>query len=97
VDGKIELNCKRENNNVIISVKDDGIGISEENKEKLFRNDIHFSSRGTKNETGTGLGLLLCKELIEKHQGKIWIESELNQGTEIFISLPEKGTGTDIK
>jgi ligand-binding sensor domain-containing protein/signal transduction histidine kinase len=96
VDGKIELNCKRENNNVIISVKDDGIGISEENKEKLFRNDIHFSSRGTKNETGTGLGLLLCKELIEKHQGKIWIESEQNLGTAIFISLPVKETGTDM-
>jgi len=87
-DGKIVLNCTRENHSVIISVQDDGIGISEENKEKLFRNDLHFSSQGTNNETGSGLGLLLCKELIEKHNGKIWVESELNKGTTFFFNLP---------
>lgn len=97
VNGKIELNFTRENNNVIILVKDNGIGISMENKEKLFRNDVHFSIPGTKNETGTGIGLILCKELIEKHQGKIWIESELDQGTTIFVSLPVKGIGTDLE
>jgi signal transduction histidine kinase/ligand-binding sensor domain-containing protein len=97
VNGKIELNCTRENNNVIILVKDNGIGISMENKEKLFRNDIHFSTGGTNNETGTGIGLILCKELIEKHQGKIWIESELDQGTTIFVCLPVKGIGTDLE
>ncbi len=89
-NGKIEMNCSTENKHILISIKDNGIGISEEDKEKLFRNDIHFSNRGTKNETGTGLGLILCKELVEKHNGKIWIESELNKGTTIFISLPQE-------
>ncbi len=88
VNGKVQLNCTREKDHVIISVKDDGVGISEEDKEKLFRNDVHFTSRGTNSETGTGLGLILCKELVEKHRGKIWIESEVNKGTTIFFSLP---------
>jgi len=88
VNGKVEINCNREDNHVIISIKDDGTGISEEDKQKLFRNDIHFSNRGTNNETGTGIGLLLCKELIDKHNGKIWIKSELKKGTTIFVSLP---------
>jgi len=89
-NGRVELNCSIESKHILITVKDNGTGISEEDKQKLFRSDIHFSNRGTNNETGTGLGLVLCKELVEKHNGKIWIESELNKGTTIFISLPQK-------
>ena len=96
-NGTIRLNCVVKGKNVVLSIKDNGIGISEENVNKLFRNDIHFSTRGTKNETGTGLGLIVCKEFIEKHQGKIWLESEENEGTTFFISIPVNRSGDDLK
>jgi len=87
-NGKVELSCSVGDNSVIVSIKDSGIGISEEDMKKLFRNDIHYSTSGTKNEKGTGLGLITCKEFIEKHYGKIWMESELGKGSTFYFSLP---------
>ena len=72
----------------IFKVSDNGIGINDDIKRKLFKIDEHITSIGTFNEKGTGLGLILCKELIELHQGKIWIESELKKGTDVYFSLP---------
>ncbi len=86
--GKILVNSKIENNHLIISVRDNGVGISEDNAKKLFRNDAHFTSKGTDQEAGTGLGLLICKDFIEIHHGELWLESELNKGSAFFISLP---------
>ena len=84
----ISINCKRENGQLTVLVSDTGIGMSQEDVDKLFRIDIHHSSIGTANERGTGLGLILCKELIEKNNGKISVDSKLGKGTTFSISLP---------
>jgi signal transduction histidine kinase/CheY-like chemotaxis protein len=86
--GKVVVRAIIESDEVIISVKDTGTGISEENIEKLFRIDTKYSMPGTDNEQGTGLGLKLSKEFVEKQGGKIWIESIENQGSEFSFSIP---------
>jgi signal transduction histidine kinase len=75
-------------NEVIISVKDSGVGIEPENLDKLFNNDSLFTTTGTSNERGTGLGLLLAHEFIEKNNGKISVTSEVGKGSEFVFSLP---------
>ena len=72
-----------------ICVTDTGIGIPQENLDKLFRIDQQVRTSGTANEKGTGLGLILCKELIDKHGGKIWVESEVGKGSKFCVSLPK--------
>lgn len=72
-----------------ISIKDTGIGISQENLAKLFKNESHFTTRGTANEKGTGLGLLLCKEFAENNKGKISVESTLGEGTIFSFTIPK--------
>lgn len=71
-----------------IYVKDSGIGIPEELIEKLFKIEERVSRLGTEGESSTGLGLLLCKEFIHKHDGEIWIESKENCGTTFYFTLP---------
>ncbi len=72
-----------------VIIKDNGIGISEDNQMKLFKIDEKFSLDGTEGEKGSGLGLALVKEIIEKHKGNIWFYSKLNEGTEFHFTLPE--------
>ena len=74
--------------NCVISISDTGVGISEKNMGKLFEN-TSFSTSGTNNEKGTGLGLSICKELIELNNGKIWVESKLNEGSTFYVELPK--------
>ncbi len=74
---------------VKLSIIDNGIGISEENQRKLFRIEENFTSYGTNNEKGTGLGLILCKEFIEMNGGRIWLESQEGKGTTFFFTLPK--------
>lgn len=88
--GKIEIDAKKMNDEVIISISDTGIGMSQDNISKLFRIETHKTTLGTNDEIGTGLGLILCKELIEKHGGNIWIESEIGKGSKFNFSLPNK-------
>lgn len=76
----------------IIEIKDEGIGISPENLFKLFKNTEYISTYGTDGEKGSGLGLLLCKDFIEKHNGKLWVESELGKGSSFKFTLPIKNT-----
>lgn len=71
-----------------ISIVDNGIGISEVNIDKMFRIDESFSTSGTEKEKGTGLGLILCKEFVEKNGGKIWVKSEEGKGSTFTFSLP---------
>ena len=77
-------------NDSVIYIKDKGKGIPYQDQNKLFKLDINYSTTGTNKEKGTGLGLILCKEMIEKHNGKIWFESVPDEGTTFFISLPKK-------
>lgn len=76
------------NGSCIVSIADTGIGIPEENVGKLFKS-TPFSTSGTNNEKGTGLGLPICKELIELNHGKIWVESMVNVGSTFYIELPK--------
>ncbi|MEL6537350.1 MAG: ATP-binding protein [Bacteroidota bacterium] len=76
---------------IALMVQDDGMGISEENLQKLFRIDTTISTKGTQNETGTGLGLLLIKEFVEKNLGSITVESEEKKGTKFQIHFPAIG------
>lgn len=79
--GVVMVEAGVEDDNVKISVCDTGIGIKPETIEKLFTIETSFTTRGTENEKGTGLGLLLCKEFVEKHNGKVWVESEEGKGS----------------
>jgi PAS domain S-box-containing protein len=75
-------------NMIRICVMDTGVGIAKENLEKLFRIEEQIRSTGTANEKGTGLGLILCKELVDKHGGAIWVESEQGNGSKFCVTLP---------
>ena len=86
--GKITINAELNSENVLISVSDNGVGISQENLAKLFDISEVLTTTGTAKETGTGLGLLLCKEFVEKHGGRIWVESEAGKGSDFKFSLP---------
>ena len=81
--------------NIKISVNDTGIGMAQENLNKLFRIEKNYKSFGTKDETGTGLGLILCKEFIEKCNGKIWVESEEGKGSVFYFSLPNENASIE--
>ena len=87
VNGKIEIRATLHVNRYEISVKDTGVGIKKEDIGKIFEIGSGFSTRGTENEKGTGLGLLLCKEFVEKHHGEIWVESEEGKGSTFTFSI----------
>src|SRR5664280_836856 len=86
--GTISITAKQMNSNITISVSDNGIGIAPLNLMKLFEMAKVSTTKGTAEETGTGLGLLLCKEFVEKHGGKIWVESEVGKGSDFKFTLP---------
>ncbi len=86
--GAIEIAAHINDHEVLISVKDSGIGIRQEDIGKLFRIDTQYICVDTENEKGTGLGLILCKEFIDKHHGKIWVESEFGKGSEFKFTIP---------
>lgn len=90
-EGKIEIGSKIKKDKIDISVADTGVGIRDEDKEKLFKIDMHLTTAGTEKEEGSGLGLILCKELVEKNHGKIWVDSKLGKGSTFFFSLPTQG------
>jgi len=76
-----------------VNVADTGVGISEENIDKLFNINVHHTTTGTAQETGTGLGLILCQDMVEKNGGQIWVESEPNQGTTVRFIIPANPNG----
>ncbi len=88
--GKIEIGAiyKSSGSSIYIYVKDSGIGMTDKTINKLFRIDVNVTTPGTNQENGTGLGLILCKEFVEKHNGEIWVESELGKGSTFKFSLP---------
>jgi PAS domain S-box-containing protein len=86
--GKISIFTSELNNYLIITIKDNGIGMCKEKLNCLFKPVKNISTLGTAKEKGTGLGLLLCKEMVEKHNGKIWVESEEGKGSSFHFSIP---------
>ena len=85
--GEIELGAYLKNGDAIIFVEDNGVGIGDRTLDQLF--DLKYvTTNGTMNERGTGLGLTLCKDFIEKNGGEIGVESELGQGSKFYFSLP---------
>jgi len=88
-DGIIAISSEEKETFHEICVADNGVGMSQKDLSKLFKLDDHFSTKGTRDESGTGLGLLLCKELVEKHGGIIWVESEEGKGTKFHFTIPK--------
>ncbi|MCF8367920.1 MAG: tetratricopeptide repeat-containing sensor histidine kinase [Bacteroidales bacterium] len=87
-NGQIEVHAFEKNNHVEVNIIDSGVGISEKNLQKLFKPDEKFQTIGTEHEKGTGLGLLLCKEFVEKNNGEIWVNSKEGVGSTFCFSLP---------
>lgn len=73
---------------VKVSVQDNGVGMEQADLAKLFRIDTHHSTGGTEKEPGSGLGLTICKEMVERNGGQIWVESQLGQGTTVMFTVP---------
>lgn len=98
--GKITITAKSMDDNwVEISIKDTGVGMNEEMLENLFKLDTNTNRKGTEGEPSTGLGLIICKDFVEKHGGKLWVESEVNRGSAFYFTLPNKSrsnNGLDI-
>lgn len=84
----LEFTGRTKEQELIVSVTDTGVGISKKRIEKLFEISESYSTSVTRNEKGTGLGLTLCKEFIEKNNGKIWAGSDFETGSTFYFSLP---------
>jgi signal transduction histidine kinase len=88
LNGTITLTAANIDSEINVSVEDTGIGIEPFIKEKLFTGEIGVTTKGQGGEKGTGIGLMLCKDFIDMHNGKIWIESEIKKGAKIYFSIP---------
>lgn len=89
-NGEVVISIKKEKTDkrkIRLSITDNGVGISQKNIKKIFRIGENFSTEGTQNEKGTGLGLVLCKEFVEKNNGNIWVKSVENEGTTFYFTL----------
>ena len=91
--GSIKIEARDAGKSVEISVADTGVGINKKDIDKLFLIDKNFSTPGTDNEKGTGLGLILCKEFIAMHNGDIRVESEVGKGSRFIVRLPKEKEG----
>ncbi len=91
-DGNIEVIVESKGDYWEIAVKDNGIGVSEDDIKKLFLIDSNPTTIGTSKEEGTGLGLILCKEFIERNGGEIWVESKVEQGSTFYFTVPKTET-----
>lgn len=88
-DSEVFVNAENYTDNFVrFSISDEGVGISKEKVDQLFKLDNTSSTQGTEGEKGTGLGLMLCKEFVAYHNGEIWVESKLNQGATFFFTIP---------
>ena len=87
-NGKIELLAQKEEEMLIVTVKDDGIGMTSDMIGNLFKIEKSVQREGTAHEKGTGLGLILCQEFVKKNGGDIWVNSEIDQGSSFHFSLP---------
>lgn len=86
--GEIQISAVQKDGFVIVSVKDNGIGIKDKAQKIMFTSDYTMSTNGTNNELGTGIGLMFCKEFLDMHGGRIWVKSEPDVGSEFNFTLP---------
>ena len=84
----IEVTIKSYETNILISVADQGPGVSDEDKEKMFGYFQRLSAQPTGGESSSGIGLSIVKQIVELHNGKVWVESELGKGSTFLVSLP---------
>lgn len=89
-NSEVTVSAKKQKNHILVAVKDKGIGISEKNIKKLFIKFFQVDTSATKEHPGTGLGLVICKGVVEAHGGKIWVESKLKKGSTFYFTLPLK-------
>jgi len=88
--GTIQILGEQKNHHVTITIADTGMGIDPEHRESIFLIESTYQQRGTSGETGTGMGLPLCREFVEKNNGKIWVESAKDRGSDFKFTLPLK-------
>jgi two-component system phosphate regulon sensor histidine kinase PhoR len=88
-DGNVKVSAVCDNDNVCITVEDDGIGIPADHMQNMFQKFYQVDSSSTRSYGGNGLGLFICKVIVEDHGGKIWLESQEDLGTKVFIELPK--------
>lgn len=87
--GVIQVSCTADNSTYTVGIADQGVGMSTALKQQIFTNEYQLvSKKGTGGESGTGLGLILCREFIEIHHGKIWVESEVDKGSTFYFTIP---------
>jgi signal transduction histidine kinase len=89
--GEVKVTARGTGDEVEVAVADTGIGIDPPVRDALFQVDTPSSTPGTANESGTGLGLILCREFVSRHGGRIWVESELGRGSTFTFTLPTRG------
>ncbi len=87
--GKITISVAQNQTDIEIRIADNGVGMTTEQTDKLFKKNQNFTTYGTSGEKGTGLGLQLCQEIVEKNNGKIWVESIINKGSTFIFTLPK--------
>ncbi len=88
--GSVTISAQPRDNDMVISIRDTGVGIPKDRLPTLFVLEKGSTTRGTKGEKGTGLGLILCRDMVEKNHGEIWAESEEGKGSNFFFSLPRE-------
>jgi len=88
--GEIMIKAKNRKKDILISVNDDGVGISEKNKEKIFKPFYQEEETMYRNYSGSGLGLTICKGIVESQGGKLWVKSEKGKGSEFYFTIPKK-------
>jgi len=87
-EGSVTINAEQLDDRIVVAVNDTGVGMTQELIGKLFQIDKIVTTLGTNDEKGTGLGLILCKEFVERHGGKIWVESEVGKGSSFYFTVP---------
>jgi signal transduction histidine kinase len=86
--GKVSVSAMNSESGVRMAISDTGIGMDENIRENLFQIDAHTSRQGTEGEPSSGLGLVICRDFVEKHGGKVWVESEEGKGSTFYFNIP---------
>jgi len=86
--GYIGIEAQKRDDHILIIVSDTGVGISKDELKKIFNKFYQAYTGDDRKNEGTGLGLFICREILQKHDGEIWVESELGKGSQFFVKLP---------